>query len=108
VSKIDCEELHQVLEVLKKDELQRIAVLEVINARGSLDLHRLAASLPRLEVLEVYYSTAVHVSVRENFQVTVLRCKKASFSRMHEVFYEDLCFFVYRFMFCTQLPEPGS
>jgi hypothetical protein len=70
---MDCEDFHSVLEVLKPDELQRLTVLEIINARGSLDLFKVSNAFPKLESLEIYYSTSVHVSFKENFQFPNLK-----------------------------------
>jgi hypothetical protein len=59
--------------VLKYWHQKRLASLEIINARGSLDLHKVSKSFPGLEVFEIYYSTSVHVSINENFQFPSLK-----------------------------------
>ena len=73
VSKLDCEDFHTVLETLKADELARLTVLEIVNSRGSLDLFKVSNSFPNLEVFEIYYSTSVHVSFKENFKFPRLK-----------------------------------
>ena len=71
VSKIDCEDFHTGLDLLKLDDLKRLTTLEFINARGSLDLYKISKSFPKLEVFEIYYSSSVHISMNENFYLKI-------------------------------------
>ena len=73
VSKIDCEDFHTGLDLLKPDDLKRLTTLEFINARGSLDLYKISKSFPKLEVFEIYYSSSVHISMNENFELPNLK-----------------------------------
>ena len=58
---------------MKPDDLKWLNTLEIINARGSLDLYKVSKSFPKLEAFEIYYSTSVHISVNENFQFPGLK-----------------------------------
>lgn len=73
MSKLDCEDFHTALELMKPDDLKWLNTLEIINARGSLDLYKVSKSFPKLEAFEIYYSTSVHISVNENFQFPGLK-----------------------------------
>ena len=42
--------------------------LELVCLRESLDLTQVARQCPNIQILEIYYSMAVHVSSPDNFQ----------------------------------------
>ena len=63
VSKLNCAELNEVMELNEKTYKLKLISLEIVNGRGSLDLTSVAKACCNLQRLAVYYSMAVHVSV---------------------------------------------
>ena len=69
LSKVNCEEIHELLEVMG----EKLTSLEFVCLRESLNLSAIAQSCPNLLSLEVYYSMSVHVASPLNFKFAMLQ-----------------------------------
>ena len=68
LSRVKDDDFHLALE-----KLPGLISIELVNARGSIDLNAIAVGCKRLETLQIYYSKSVHVSSGRELDFPKLR-----------------------------------